>query len=152
VKTKGSVFDLAYRRVVPRLGHAQAIGAISHRLCRLIWIILHQGVRYEERGPAVSRARAPAACRQNDPPAPKPWVSRRTRTFPNGQSSMTERDFRPWQFWRRSPSTDFGIKLLPASKIAHFQTISVGLTLIQFWLPAGSSPLAVVGAKSRLYI
>src|ERR1051325_7549153 len=58
VKTKGSVFDLAYRRLVPRLGHAQAIGAISHRLCRLIWIILHQGVRYEERGPAVSRARA----------------------------------------------------------------------------------------------
>ena len=58
VKTKGSVFDLAYRRLVPRLGHAQAIGAISHRLCRLIWIILHQGVRYEERGPAVSRVRA----------------------------------------------------------------------------------------------
>jgi hypothetical protein len=27
---------------------------ITHRLCRLIWKILHQGVRYEERGPAVS--------------------------------------------------------------------------------------------------
>jgi transposase len=25
------------RRLVPRLGHAQAIGAIAHRLCRLIW-------------------------------------------------------------------------------------------------------------------
>jgi transposase len=57
VKTKGSIFELVYRRLVPRLGHAQAIGAIVHRLCRLIWIILHQGVRYEERGPAVSRAR-----------------------------------------------------------------------------------------------
>lgn len=34
-----------YRRLVPRLGHAQAIGAITHRLCRLIWKILHQGVR-----------------------------------------------------------------------------------------------------------
>ena len=43
-----------YRRIVPRLGHAQAIGAIAHRLCRLIWKILHQGMRYEERGPAVS--------------------------------------------------------------------------------------------------
>ena len=31
-----------------------SIGAITHRLCRLIWKILHQGVRYEERGPAVS--------------------------------------------------------------------------------------------------
>jgi 16S rRNA C967 or C1407 C5-methylase (RsmB/RsmF family) len=37
-----------------RLGHAQAIGAITHRLCRLIWKILHEAVRYEERGPAVS--------------------------------------------------------------------------------------------------
>ena len=40
-------------RLQPRLGHGQTIGAIAHRLCRLIWIILHQGVRYEERGPAV---------------------------------------------------------------------------------------------------
>ena len=58
VKTKGSLFQLVYRRLVPRLGHAQAIGAIAHRLCRLIWKILHQGVRYEERGPAVTIHRA----------------------------------------------------------------------------------------------
>ena len=54
VKAKGSIFALVYRRLVPRLGHAQAIGAIAHRLCRLIWKILHQGIRYEERGPAVN--------------------------------------------------------------------------------------------------
>jgi transposase len=54
VKTKGSIFQFHYRRLAPRLGHQQAIGAISHRLCRLIWKILHQGVSYEERGPAVS--------------------------------------------------------------------------------------------------
>ena len=54
VKAKGTVFAIVYRRLVPRLGHAQAIGAIAHRLCRLIWKILHQGIRYEERGPAVS--------------------------------------------------------------------------------------------------
>ncbi len=29
----------------------------AHRLCRLIWKILHEGVRYDERGPEVSRAR-----------------------------------------------------------------------------------------------
>ncbi len=57
VKTKGSIFQLVYRRLVPRLGHAQAIGAIAHRLCRLIWKLLHQRVRYEERGPEVNRAR-----------------------------------------------------------------------------------------------
>ena len=54
VKHKGSIFEILYRRSVPRMGHNQAIGVVGHRLCRLIWKILHQGVRYEERGPAVS--------------------------------------------------------------------------------------------------
>jgi transposase len=54
VKAKGTIFALLYRRLVPRLGHAQAIGAIAHRLCRLIWKILHEGIQYEERGTAVS--------------------------------------------------------------------------------------------------
>jgi transposase len=58
VKTKGSIFELGYRRLVVRLGHAQAIGAIAHRLCRLVWKILHDGVVYEERGPAVTKARS----------------------------------------------------------------------------------------------
>jgi transposase len=53
VKAKGSIFEYVYGRCVGRLGHNQAIGAIGHRQCRLIWLILHQGVRYEERGPAV---------------------------------------------------------------------------------------------------
>ena len=44
VKTKGSIFELVYRRLVVRLGHAQTIGAIAHRLCRLVWKILHDGV------------------------------------------------------------------------------------------------------------
>jgi len=53
VKHKGSIFKIVYRRFVLRLGHNKTIGAIAHRLCQLIWIILHKGVRYEERGPAV---------------------------------------------------------------------------------------------------
>jgi len=54
VKLKGSIFQLQYRRLLPRLGHNQAIWAIAHKLCRLIWMILHKGIRYEERGPVVS--------------------------------------------------------------------------------------------------
>src|SRR5213078_2877798 len=54
-KSKGTVFEIVYRRLTPRLGHNQTIGAIAHRLCRLIWLILHQAVRYEERGPAVNK-------------------------------------------------------------------------------------------------
>src|SRR5215831_6342879 len=54
VKHKGSIFEIVYRRLVLRLGHNKTIGAIAHRLCQLIWIILHNGVRYQERGPTVS--------------------------------------------------------------------------------------------------
>jgi transposase len=50
VKSKGSVFEATYRKLVVRLGHKKAIWAIAHRLCRLTWKILHQGVRYIEYG------------------------------------------------------------------------------------------------------
>ena len=53
VKHKGSIFEIVYRRLVSRLGHKKTIGAIVHRMCQLIWILLHTGVRYEERGPTV---------------------------------------------------------------------------------------------------
>jgi transposase len=55
VKAKGTIFEIVYRRTVPCLGHKQTIGVVAHRQCRLIWLILHQGVRYEERGPAVTK-------------------------------------------------------------------------------------------------
>ena len=56
VKAKGTIFAVVYRRLVPRLGHAQAIGAITHRLCRLIWKILHE--RVPLRGARAGRQRA----------------------------------------------------------------------------------------------
>jgi len=54
VKVKGSIFDITFRKLLPRLGYKQAIWAITHRLGRLLWLILRKGVRYEERGPEVS--------------------------------------------------------------------------------------------------
>ena len=54
VKTKDSVFEWVFGRLRTRLAYQEAIWAIAHRLCRLIWKILHQGIHYEERGPAVS--------------------------------------------------------------------------------------------------
>lgn len=57
VKMKGSIFEVVFKRLQPRLKYKEAIWAIAHRLCRLIWKILHQGVRYDERGPAVSSQR-----------------------------------------------------------------------------------------------
>src|SRR5947207_9110497 len=46
-RTKGSIFEIVYRRSIPRMGHKQAIGVIAHRHCRLICLILNQEVRYE---------------------------------------------------------------------------------------------------------
>jgi len=45
---------VTFRRLRTRLEYQEAIWAIAHRLCRLLWKILHEGVRYEERGPEVS--------------------------------------------------------------------------------------------------
>jgi transposase len=54
VKVKGSIFEITFRKLLPRLGYKQAIWATAHRLCRLLWMILHEGIRYKEYGPAVS--------------------------------------------------------------------------------------------------
>jgi transposase len=64
VKHKGSLFQILYRRYVVRLGHNQTIGVIAHRLCRLIWKILHSGICYQEFGPTVNaRSRHQRAAR-----------------------------------------------------------------------------------------
>lgn len=50
VKKKGSHFQAVFRRLLPRLGYKSAIWAIAHRLCRVIWKILHEGMRFIEQG------------------------------------------------------------------------------------------------------
>jgi transposase len=86
VKTRGSKFQLIYRRFLPRLGHNRAIWAIAHRLCRLTWKILRQGAAYIEYGelPNPKRLRARVAKFTRElralgyhvvPPAPAPGSS-----------------------------------------------------------------------------
>ena len=48
VRKKGSHFQAVFRRLLPRLGYRGAIWAIAHRLGRLLWKILHDGVTYVE--------------------------------------------------------------------------------------------------------
>lgn len=50
VVKKGSHFQAVFRRLLPRLGYQSAIWAVAHRLCRLVWKILHEGVRFIEQG------------------------------------------------------------------------------------------------------
>ena len=49
-RSKGTHFQAVFRRLLPRLGYQSAVWAIAHRLCRLVWKILHQGIRYIEQG------------------------------------------------------------------------------------------------------
>jgi transposase len=50
VRTNGCHFQAEFRRKLPRLGYAKAIWATAHKICRLVWKILHQGVSYIEYG------------------------------------------------------------------------------------------------------
>jgi len=50
VKKKGSHFQNLFRRFLPKLGYKGAIWVVAHRLARLAWKILHDGVNYIEQG------------------------------------------------------------------------------------------------------
>jgi transposase len=54
VHQKGSHLQAVFRRLIVRLGYPKTIWAIAHRLCRLIWKVLHQGARFIESGEAVN--------------------------------------------------------------------------------------------------
>lgn len=61
VKNKGGYFQKVFRRLSPRLGYKKAVWAIAQRMCRLLWKLLHEGVRYIELGdlenPVASKRR-----------------------------------------------------------------------------------------------
>lgn len=56
-RTKGSHLESVFKRLVVRLGYVKAVWAIAHRLCRIVWNILHKGARFVE----FSEARNPKA-------------------------------------------------------------------------------------------
>ena len=68
IKTKGSIFEQLYHRWVPRMGHNCALWAVAHKMVRVIWTILHQHLRYLEKGyvanPRAARQRAARLLRQ----------------------------------------------------------------------------------------
>lgn len=53
VRTKGSHFQVLLRKFLSK-GYNKAIWAVAHKLCKIIWNILHNGVRYVEYGGAVN--------------------------------------------------------------------------------------------------
>ena len=87
-KLKASIFEILYRRYVPRLGHNQTVGIIAHKLCRLVWKILHRGVHYEERGPEVRKASKQKRTRKMIQALRR--LDYRTEPFSISHQSMTE--------------------------------------------------------------
>jgi transposase len=54
VRKEGTQMQIIFRRLSSRMGYNKAIWAIAHRLCRLIWKVLHDNVRYVEQRLAPS--------------------------------------------------------------------------------------------------
>lgn len=50
VKKKGSHFQALFQRFLPKQGYKGAIWAVAHRIGRLVWKILHDGISYIEQG------------------------------------------------------------------------------------------------------
>lgn len=52
VRSKGTYFASLFARLKPRVEAKGAMWAAAHRIAKLIWLLLHEGVEYQERGPA----------------------------------------------------------------------------------------------------
>jgi hypothetical protein len=53
VRSKDTYWQHLFRRLTPRLGVNKALWAVAHRILRVIWLVLHEGVEYRERGPCA---------------------------------------------------------------------------------------------------
>jgi transposase len=51
VRTKGSIFQATFNKLLAPKGYKKAVWAIAHKLSRVIWKILKDGVDYVEHGP-----------------------------------------------------------------------------------------------------
>jgi transposase len=54
VRTKNTFFASLFARLKPRVEARGAVWAIAHRIAKLIWLMLHQQVDYQEKGPAAN--------------------------------------------------------------------------------------------------
>jgi transposase len=47
-RTNGSHLQTVFKRLVVRLGYVKAIWAIAHRICKIVWNVLHNNARFIE--------------------------------------------------------------------------------------------------------
>jgi len=124
VKKEGCRLQIVFRRWLPRLGYKKAIWAIAHRLCRLIWKVLHDGVRYIEKGlelnPKAQKERAAASW-----PNSEDWDIRSNSLHSPDRYQSQRRDFdgdfrRCDALSRNVPKLlPTGVEILLANCLAH---------------------------------
>jgi transposase len=57
VRTKDTFFAGLFARLLPRVEGKGAAWAVAHRVAKVIWMLLHNGVEYQEKGPAPANPR-----------------------------------------------------------------------------------------------
>jgi hypothetical protein len=50
IHTKDTFFAGLFGRLLPRLESKGAAWAVAHRIAKVCWLLLHEGVEYEEKG------------------------------------------------------------------------------------------------------
>ena len=53
VRQKGNIFEVKFRKFITHMDYQEAIWSVVHFMCKIVWKILHDGVRYDKRGPGV---------------------------------------------------------------------------------------------------
>lgn len=53
VHTKDTFCASLFTRLKPRIEARGAAGAVAHRISKLVWRLLHEGIEYQEQGPAA---------------------------------------------------------------------------------------------------
>jgi transposase len=56
-RTKDTFFAGLFARLAPKIKGKGAAWAVAHRIGKVVWLMLHEGVEYKERGPAVVNPR-----------------------------------------------------------------------------------------------
>lgn len=57
IHTKDTFFAGLFARLKPRIEGKGAAWAVAHRIAKVIWMVLHEEVEYQEKGPAVANER-----------------------------------------------------------------------------------------------
>ena len=57
VHTKETFFAGLFARLLPKIEGKGAAWAVAHRIAKLVWLMLHEGVDYKEQGPAPANPR-----------------------------------------------------------------------------------------------